>query len=903
VISEFFADLRSRLRAVFRRATVERELDVELRFHIEREMEKNLRAGMSRDEAERRARLAVGGLNRIKDDARDARGVTVLDHALQDIHYALRGLRMRPLFASVVVATLALGVGVNAAMFGVIDRLLFRPPAYMIDPAHVHRVFAEWAGPEGKRSMESAFAYPQYTDLRDASRGFTEFAGFANRRMAIGEGEQVELRTVGVITASFFGFFTATPVVGRFFLASEDALSGGEPVVVLAYDFWQTRFGGNNSVLGTSIKIDKRSYTVIGVAPRGFEGVKDQRAPAVFIPMSTFAHDRDAGFAQSYGWTWLQIIARRKPTTSVATANADLTNAFRRSWTLYREREKSLAPLEVAKPIAVAAPLQMGRGPLAGPQANVIRWIGAVAFAVLLIACANVANLLLAHSLRRRREIAVRRAMGGSNSRLVQQILTETLVLATLGTVAGLFAAQFASGSLQRLLAQTSDRWPVVSDLRTVSFAIGLTLLTALLAGLLPALHAGRGDLTNALRAGMREGAYRNSRIRTSLLLFQTALSVVLLVGAGLFVRSLREVKALPLGYDAQHLLYVEPTMRDVKLDSVQALALADRLTAEAKATPGVTNATLIVSVPFYSSEGRGMWVEGIDSVRKLGRFQLQSGTAEYFATTGTRIIRGRAINADDRAESTPVAVVSDGMAKALWKRTNDALGKCFRVGKKDSPCITVVGVAEDIRTRSITSTGEFIYYLPMPQYINRFGALNGFGFFIRVNGEAEARAEPLRVRLQKAMPGSSFVTVRPFRDLVDPQMLSWTSGAQMFLLFGALALSLAAIGLYAVIAFGVAQRRQELGVRIALGAQSNDILRLVLGEGLRVTIGGLLLGGAIALFAGRALNTLLFNVSPRDPLTFSIVTLTLVVVGIFASVIPAWRAARVDPNVALRAD
>ena len=902
MISEFLADARSRFRAIFRRSTVERELDAELRFHIEREMEKNIRAGMPREEAERRAFIAFGGLNRIKDDARDARGVVFLDHVIQDIRYGLRGLRTRPFFASVVVATFALGVGVNTAMFGVIDRLLFRPPAYLIDPAHVHRVFAEWAGPDGKRVMERGLAYPQLTDIRDASRGFVEFAGFAVRRMALGEGEAVETRMIGVVTASFFDFFNASPVIGRFILPSDDQQPAGEPVVVLGYDLWKNRFGGTPAVLGSSIKIDKRTYTIIGVAPRGFEGISDQRAPAAFLPLTTFAAERDPGFARDYGWTWMEILARRKATTSVENANADLTNAFRRSWMLYRERESSLPSVEVAKPIAVAAPLQLARGPMSGAQANVVRWIGGVAFAVLLIACANVANLLLARSLRRRREVAVRRAMGGSSSRLVQQVFTETIVLAALGAVAGLAAAQVASRSLQQLLVRSDDTWPVVTDGRTLLFAVALTFITALLAGLLPALYASRGDLAGALKAGMREGAYRSSRVRTSLLLFQTALSVVMLVGAGLFVRSLREVQALPLGYDAQHLLYVEPTMRDVKLDSVQTLALADRLTAEAKATPGVANATVVISVPFYSSEGRGMWVDGVDSVQKLGRFQLQAGTADYFATTGTRIIRGRAINLDDRAESPLTAVISEGMAKALWK-TTDALGKCFRVGKKSSPCITVVGVAEDIKARTITSAGELVYYLPMPQYIDRFGPPQGGGFFVRVNGDATAYTEPLRVRLQKAMPGSSFVTVRPFRELIDPQLASWTSGAKMFLLFGALALSLAAIGLYAVIAFGVAQRRQELGVRIALGAQSRDILRLVLGEGLRITLGGLLLGGAVTVFAGRRLSNLLFNVSPRDPTTYVVVAVTLVIVGILASVVPAWRAARVDPNVALRAD
>jgi putative ABC transport system permease protein len=498
--------------------------------------------------------------------------------------------------------------------------------------------------------------------------------------------------------------------------------------------------------------------------------------------------------------------------------------------------------------------------------------------------------------------MAVRRAIGGTSHRLVQQILTETLVLAMFGSAAGLAAAQIASGSLRRLLVATNDEWSVATDGRTIAFAAGITLITALFTGLLPALHAGRGDLAGSLKAGTREGAYRQSRMRTTLLLLQTALSVVLLVGAGLFVRSLREVRSLPMGYDLEHLTYVETAMRGVKLDSIQGQVLADRLLAETRATPGVANAALIASVPFWSNEGHGMYVDGIDSTSKLGRFQLQAGTPEYFATTGTRILRGRPFTSDDRAGTPRVAVVSEGMAKVLW-RNDDPIGKCFRIAKRTSPCITVIGVAENTKARSITGDNEFMYYLPMAQYLEHIGQPVMLAFFARVNGRPENFVEPLRSALQRVMPPPSYLTVRPFHDIVDPTMQSWTSGARMFLAFGALALTLAAIGLYAVIAFAVAQRTQELGVRIALGARSRDVLRLVIGEGLRVTIIGIVIGAGIALIAGKGLGDLLYKVSPRDPVVFIAVALTLVVVGILATVIPAARATRVDPNVALRAD
>ena len=902
MLTELWSEIRYRLRAVFRRSALERELDDELRFHLEREAEKYVAQGVPRDEALRRARLAFGGVESIKEDARDSRGVLLFEHLMQDARYALRGLRARPLFSGVVIATLALGVGVNTAMFGVLDRLLFRAPQHMIDPATANRVFVEWAGSDGKRRFDRSLSYPTYTDFTKWSRSMSEFAAFAYRRMAVGEGDDTRNLAIGIVSASYFDFFSAKPILGRFFTREEDTPPAGAAVAVLGNAFWQSRYAGRRDVLGTTLRIGKATYRVIGVAPKGFDGVSDQRSPIAFIPVTAHAATNDAKFYTDYGWTWLEILARRRPGVSVTEANADLTNAYIRSWNANRAVESGLDRVESAKPIAVAAPLQLARGPMAGPDTKVASWIGGVAFVVLLIACANVANLLLARALRRRREIAVRRAIGGTSRRLVQQILTETLMLAFLGSIAGLAAAQMVSGSLRRLLVATNDEWPVAADGRTVLFATALTLITALLAGLLPALHAGRGDLAGALKAGTRDPAYRQSRIRTTLLVFQTALSVVLLVGAGLFVRSLREVRSLPLGYDIDHILYVETAMRGVKLDSIEGLALAKRLLDDSRAQPGVAGATLTVSVPFYSSEGHGMWVEGLDSVTKLGRFQLQSGSPEYFATLGTRILRGRPYTAEDRAGTPRVAVVSEGMAKALWNGA-DPIGKCFRIAKPASPCITVVGVAENTKSRSITADGEFMYYLPIDQYIEHLGSPGMLSLYVRVESRPEDRVESLRASLQRDMPGPSYLTVMPFHLIVDPMTRSWTSGARMFLAFGALALLLAAVGLYAVIAFAVVQRTQELGVRIALGAQSGDVLRLVVGEGVRVTIGGLIVGGVIALLAGNGIGDLLFHVSPKDPVVYVVVSVTLLVVGILASALPAARATRVDPNDALRAE
>jgi predicted permease len=384
--------------------------------------------------------------------------------------------------------------------------------------------------------------------------------------------------------------------------------------------------------------------------------------------------------------------------------------------------------------------------------------------------------------------------------------------------------------------------------------------------------------------------------------MLQTALSVALLVSAGLFVRSLNELRAQRLGYDVDRLLYVQTSLRNVKLQTSEGVALSDRLLDAARATPGVVSATPVASTPFTSFEGRRLYVPGIDSVSKLGRFLLQTGSADYFVTTGTRVLQGRGIEASDRANAPRVVVVSESMARTLWQSNANALGKCVRIGSDTMPCTTVVGIAEDIKAEKITADGERAYYLPIAQYREQFGQIAPW-IFVRVHGNGIDYAESVRARLQRELPGASYVTVIPFREIVAPELRAWSSGATMFLVFGALALALAAIGLYAVIAFSVAQRSHDIGLRIALGAQVSDVLRLVVGEGLRVTFVGVMLGVAIAVVAGRALAPLLFHISPHDPAVYASVAALLLIVGVLASAIPASRAAHVDPNVALRAD
>ncbi|HUF49575.1 MAG TPA: ADOP family duplicated permease [Longimicrobiales bacterium] len=898
------ADLKYRLRALLRRDTLDRELADELSFHIEREVEKHVRAGVTRAEAERRARVEFGGVEQITEDTRTSRGLERIDALLQDVRYAWRGVRSRPGFSAAVVLTLGLGIGANAAMFGVVDRLLLRPPAFLSDADRVHRAYLNYMW-DGAQRTDRNFEYIVYTDVTSFATSFDAAAAFSYQQMPVGRGTAARELMVARVSASYFDFFTARPVLGRFFTAQEDVPPAGENVAVLGYAYWQSAHGGSRSVLGEQLHIGEVTYTVVGVAPRGFVGVTDGAAPVAYIPITTFAYARDPAYATSYGWSWLEMLVRRRPAVAFAAATADMSAAFARSWQVQHEQTTWLRPVSEAKPHATISPVHMARGPDAGPNGRIAAWVMGVAFIVLLIAAANVINLLLARALQRRREIALRLALGVSRARLLQQLLMETLLLALLGGVAGLAAARWGGGMLRALFLTADDADAVATDTRTLLFTATLTLAIALLTGLAPALQALRADVAGALKAGMRDSAYRSSRLRTGLLLFQSALCVLLLVGAGLFVRSLANVRAYRLGYDIDPIVLIDTNQRGVQLDDAQRNELADRLHAAAMSVPGVRSATLAATVPFYSFEGRGPpHVPGRDSLNLLGRYILQSGSSAYFETLGTRILRGRGFTSADVAGAPYVVVVSQAMAHAIWPG-QDPLGERMRFGSfggDTTPYLTVVGIAENVSGRSIGGAPEFWYYLPTLQYRTMFGAARGL-LYVRVDGRAGDHVETLRERLQRELPGDSYVRAAAFADVIAPQQRSWRVGATMFVVFAALALVLATIGLYSVIAYAVAQRTRELGVRIALGASVARVVRMVVGQGVLFAITGIAAGSAAALLAARWIEPLLFDASAKDPVVYGAVAVVLLIVAVVATARPALRATRVDPTIALRAE
>jgi len=896
--------------AIHRPALTEQDVDAEIAFHLEARVAQLVARGMSPDAARSEAHRRFGDVELARHtltssaSRRETRMELreALANLAQDLRYAARGMRKNPGFTAAVVLTLALGTGANATMFGVVDRLLLQPPAYLRAPNDVHRVYLTANGDNFGMSLGTNQSYRRYQDLIAHARSASQIAAHYETELVFGTGEAAHEERTGLVSASFWPLFGVQPALGRFFTATEDQLPQGTPVAVLGYGYWQSHFGAARDVLGKPIRIGRSDYTIIGVAPRGFSGIS-LRSIAAFIPITAGGADIfaelgvDDRWRESYRVGWLQTLVRRKPNVGVEAASADFTNAYRLSLETQRPTE---APGRVPGPDSLRARAELAsilqdRGPRRSQEATVAVWLVGVSVLVLLMACANVANLLVARAIRRRREIAVRLAVGVSRGRLLTQLLSESTLLAIVGGAVGVLVAQWGGGLLRGFLLPDVEWTAAALDPRVIVVTVVLALVAGLITGLAPMRQLARTDVVSDLRTGGRGVSLRGSRMRRALLVLQGAISVVLLIGAGLFVRSFHNVRSLDLGFQPQHVIVAELSARGTPIDSARRIEIMERLRERALTVPGVQHAAHTLTIPFSLEWNQFLFVPGIDSAALRDLFYINPVGPGYFETMGTPLIRGRQITDSDRAGSQPVAVLSQAAIRRIWP-SEDPLGKCVKL-QPDGPCHVVVGVSGDIRADFSEGPGRHVYVaatqVPAPDS----------RLFIRTRGEAATRTEAVRRALQEVVPGFAYVSTRTLDGIVAPEMRSWRLGATMFTIFGLLALVVAAIGLYSVVAYDVSQRTRELGVRVALGASAGAVLRLVVGEGVRVVIVGLALGAVVALALASRVSPLLYQVSAKDPVTYAGVVGILLVVAIVASLAPALRAARVDPNVALRAD
>lgn len=803
--------------------------------------------------------------------------------------HAIRRLARSPAFSLAVIASLAVGIGADVTMLGLVDSLLFRPPAHVRDVERVVDIRVR--------------TYPDFVDLRDQAHSFSGVAAWfaPPRPYALADGDRVVPAQQMLASASLFPLLGVRPVLGRFYTAEEDR-PGGPHVAVLGYGLWQRRFGGRRDVIGTSLRVAGDVYTVIGVAPDGFTGVALDQID-LFLPITTTKFDAPSTALTSRDYSWVRVVARLAPGVTIAQAQAEAKVIYRRGNPGETVPDWQVAMLG-GQPADVHPVMELRRE-LATRSIPVALWLAGVATVVLLIACANVAGLLLARAVARRRDVAVRAALGASRGRLVAALALESGVLALAGGASALVGARWADAIIRGLILTDLAPVPSPLDARRLALTLGVTIATVLVCGVAPALPVARGELARELANGARGASRSHARVRRLLLVGQLGLAMVLVVGAALFSASLHNARTLDLGMSLEQVLISDLNVAGAGYDAARAHALAGPLLERLRAIPGVRAAAL------SSAEIRPGWISyaysvpGRDSLPRVlaaarGR-GFSAVTPGFLSTIGMRLERGRDFTAADR--NARVVIVSGAFARLYWPGENP-LGRCVKIGGAASPCNEVIGVARDRRAAPGDTSAVIEAFVPLgspaePDALARLFPLTTVA--LRVDGDPARVASAAQRVLEAMFPDVATIRVRPASSIFDRSLRAWRLGASLFTAFGAIALALGMFGVYAAMAHLVARRTREIAIRVALGATARDVSRLVVGETFRVSIAGVALGLVASGLVAHGVRTFLFGISPLAPAAYGAAGLILVLTAVAASAIPARRALRVDPTVALR--
>ncbi|HEX7049885.1 MAG TPA: ABC transporter permease [Longimicrobiales bacterium] len=818
---------------------------------------------------------------------------------MNDLRYTLRGLARNPGFAVVAVLTLGLGIGANSAIFSVVNAVLLRPPPQVREPERLVQLYtSDYSGP-----LYGASSYPDYEAFRDGADAFSGLAAYGFRPVQLAIGDRAELTAGELVSGNYFSVLGVTPAVGRLILPSDDDVPGRAPVAVISYTVWQRSFGLNPDVVGRTVRLNGQPYTIIGVAPPGFAGSTRPLAAGVWVPMAMAdrltGQSGDDSLLEERGSRWLGVIGRladgatlERAQAQVTTLAAGLHARYPGAWTDVREatRRVTLLP-EPETRVPPAA-----RGAVLGFVGMLMGVVGLV----LLIACANVANLLLARATQRRREIAIRLAVGAGRGRLVRQLLTESLVLALLGGGAGLLIALWLTDLLTGF--QPPLPLPIALDVgldgRVVSFALAVSVLTGIIFGLVPALEASRPELVPALKdeSGAARVGGRRPWLRSALVVGQVAVSLVLLIGAGLFVRSLRNAAAVDLGFDPEGVLLATLMLDLEGYTPAEGRVFYTRLLERVEALPGVESAAVAEVVPLMigNQQRRSVSIEGYEPAPGEDmEFDFNGVSAGYFELMRMPLARGRGFTAEDREGAPLVVVVNETFARRFWPG-EDPIGK--RLSYRRDAFAEVVGVVRDAPVRSRAEPQRAQFFIPHAQDYRGNMMLH-----VRTAGDPAALAPAVRGAVRELDADLALLNVTTLEQAVGGSLLPQRAAAALLGGFGSLAVLLAMIGLYGVMAYAVASRTREVGIRMALGARGPDVVRMIVGRGMGLVALGLGLGLLAAVAVTRLASQFLFDVSATDPASFTAAAVALAAVALVAAYLPARRAARVDPIVALR--
>ena len=807
-----------------------------------------------------------------------------------DLRIGARLLRRTPGFTTIAALTLALGIGANTTIFTVVNALLIRPMPGISHPDELVLI----GRTQGGQGFDT-FSYPDYVDYRDQATRLTGIGAYYGAPAHLSTGGASDRVGAGVVSANYFRVLGVNAAAGRTFLAEDDGAPNANPVVVLSYGLWQRRFGGDSSVVGRRVTINAHAYTVIGVAAEGFTGLERSSSYDVFIPLAMTGTLRP-GFERALGArdaVWLQLFGRLARGSTTVAAESELQGIASRLARAYPESNAE-------RGVAVVGGIGFDPSSRRAVHSFATILLGVVGL-VLLIACANVANLLLARGAARRHEFAVRASLGASRARLVRQLLAEGLLLSLVGGALG-FALGVGTARLivkLPLFANSLKTIDPAPDGRVLFFTAVVAIVSALIFGVPSAVRASRTDLLTSLKTATPGGGIRRSLLRNGLLVSQLALSIVLLVAAGLFLRTLGALYATPPGFDTGHVLIATVDVALQGYDEPRGRRFYDDLEQRAAALPGVAGVGLAYMIPL----GGGGWDTRIYPAELTPakddpglKTDINVVSASYFRTIHMAVVQGRGFANTDRQGAPPVAVVNEVIARQLWPN-QDPIGKRFRLGR-DGEILTVIGVVQTAKYRSLLESSRPFFYRPFAQVYQTPMTLH-----LATTGDPRALIGPVRQLVQSLDKDLPVYRIQTFNDRLAGSVSMQRTAAVLVASYGFLALLLAAIGLYGSMTYVVARRTREIGIRMALGARTALVMRQVLREALVLALLGAALGIVVAIPSARLLRSQLFGVGPGDPMTFAAVTIGLVVVAVAAAFWPAWRATRVDPVVALRTD
>ena len=887
---KILASLKSFARASMLRARMEREMDDEMRFHLEARTTDLQRQGIPRAVAERRAYAEFGDMVRWKEAGREARGLRIVDDVFADLGYAIRMMRRAPGFTIAAVVSIALGIGANTAIFGLIDMLLLRPVAVRDAHELVHITTT------GERSTGSSGSsnYPWFREVASRTDLFADAMLVRHDLYKVSISGRVEPLMGQRVTTNYFSLLGVSPVLGRGFLDADQPEKGASPVAVISYGLWQRRFSGSADVLGTAITVEQQPYTIIGVTPPDFTGLLVGWTVDVIVPLDS------AEFIDPHNWFTMPLIARVRPDVKASYVRQQIEPMLQRfvaTGVAERFRHRYLEHVAVDS-------AQRGLSDLRVEFSSPLRLLMAAVGLLLLVTCVNLAGLLVARNVARQHEIAMRMALGAGRMRIMRQLLTESALLALLGSAPGVLLAIKSSNLLVGFLPQ--DFGPlsiaVAADWRILTFALCATIGTTLLFGLIPAWQAARPTVSPALHRTNPRTSTARVRVGQALVVAQFALSIVLVAGAVLLLRSLLNLSRVDTGFDRERVLVVQVDPHGTSYERDRLRVFQREMLTAIASLPGVRHVSLSTSTPFNGNiDGKRLTVPGVpprdadDSV-----IQVNLVGPDYFNVFAIPILRGRPIDSRDQIGSAPVAVVSHGFAQRYFGDAGTAIGRRFTTGGGDSAVTyEIVGVARDVRYQNLRRSSERLAYLPWFQA--RDVRLAPFEFVVGTNEDPANSINMIRSEIQRLRPDAPVLAVRTMAGVINARLFTERLLAALGTFFAVVALTLAAVGTYGLLTHLGSRRVPEFGVRLALGARPSQMVWMTIRENLTLAVTGSLIGIVAAVASLRVLDKLLFGLSPSDAVNLALAALILILVSLAATIVPARRAASVDPLVALR--